>query len=136
MLDDQIADDLQHDGASDHQVADVIGEKELHIVGIDIKHDHRDAERNGGERNSRHASMRADSAYAAAQLKTFPDHIGQLVQNFREIAASPFLQQDGGNKEMYIEQRNARSEFLESDLERQAEIVFLERAPEFARQRL
>ncbi len=80
--------------------------------------------------------MRADGADAAAQLEALPDHVGQLVQNFGQVAAGALLQQHRGNEEVHVERGHALGQLLQRHLQRQAQVVFLEGAPEFARQRL
>src|ERR1700685_1436451 len=62
---DQISGDLQRDRAAQHHVADIVGEKELHVIRVGVKHEHRDADRNTTESDSCHAPVRADSADAA-----------------------------------------------------------------------
>ncbi len=76
--------------------------------------------------------MGADRANAAAQLEAFANHVGQLVQNFRQVAAGALLQQHGGDKEVHVERGHPLGQFLQRDFDGQAQVVFFEGAAEFA----
>src|ERR1019366_7450181 len=78
---DAVADQLQRDGAAQHDLADVIGEKELDVIRIGVEHQHRDGHRNQRQGRGRHFSVRADGADAAAQLEALANHVCEFVQN-------------------------------------------------------
>ncbi len=80
--------------------------------------------------------MRAHRADAAAQLETLANHVGQLVQDFRQVAARALLQQDRRHEEMHVQRRYALRKFLQRHFDRQPQVVFLKGPPELARHRL
>src|SRR5580658_3247805 len=60
LLHDEIADDLKGHRATQHDVADVVQEEELHIIRIGVEHEDRHADGNAGQGGPGHAPMRAD----------------------------------------------------------------------------
>src|SRR4051794_8227701 len=118
LLHHQITDDLQRHGCRQHHVADVIGEEELDVVGIRVKHEDCNPNWDASQRGGRHLTVRADGANASTQFETFSNDVGQLVQDFRQVAASTLLQKDGGHKKVTIEQGHTFGQSLKSDVER------------------
>src|SRR5665213_2517591 len=107
LLHDAVTDQLQGYGRAQHDLAYVVSEENLDVLGIGIEHQHGDRHRNQAERGSGHFSMGADRSDSSAQLEALADHIGQLVQNFRQIAAGALLQEHGRDKEVHVERRHA-----------------------------
>src|SRR5712691_624372 len=133
LLHDEVADDLQRHGRAQHDVADVVGEEELDVVRIGVKHQNRNGDRNQAERGGGHAAVRADCADASAELEALADHIGQLVQNLSQVDARTLLQQHCRDEEVDIERRYALGQLLQSYLDGQSQVVFFESPPELAR---
>src|SRR5260370_29501590 len=108
---DEVADYLQPDRCAQHDVAYVIGEKKLDVIRIGVKHQHRYRDRNAAQRRRRHLAVRAHRADAAAQLETLANHVGQLVQDFRQVAARALLEQDRRHEEAPVQRRYALRKF-------------------------
>ncbi len=130
----KISNDLQGHRAAQHHIADIVQEEEPHIIRVGVESKHRYPDGNATERDARHPPVSADGADAAAQLEPLPDHVREFVQNLGQIAARALLQQHRGNEEVHVQRRNALGQFLQRHVQRQAQIVFLEGAPEFTRQ--
>src|SRR5579862_8916061 len=96
----RITDQLQHHRGAQHDVADVVVEKELHVVRIGEKHQDAHGDRNDAQRRGRHLAVSADRPDAPSQLEALADYICQLVQNLGQIAAGALLQQHRRNKKM------------------------------------
>src|ERR1700693_6510778 len=62
---DDVAGDLQGHRGAQHNIADVVEEEEPHIIRVGVEHEHRHANWNATESDSRHPSVRADGADAA-----------------------------------------------------------------------
>ena len=72
----------------------------------------------------------------AAQFESFANHVGQLVQDFRQVSARTLLQQHGRNEEVHVQRGHALGQLLKRHIQRQAQVVLLEGSAELARQRL
>src|SRR5665213_2450043 len=75
LLHDAIADQLQGHRRAQHDLAYVVGEEKLDVLGIGIKHQHRHRYRNQAERGSGHFSVGADRADPPAQLEALANHV-------------------------------------------------------------
>src|ERR1700691_4266010 len=109
---DEISGNLQYDRAAQHDVAHIVEEEEPHVVGVGVEHEHRDANRNATESDSRHAPVRADRADAAPQLEALPNHVGQFVQDLGQVSSGALLQQHCRNEEVHIQRGNSLGQFL------------------------
>src|ERR1700756_5434551 len=85
LLHDAVADQLQGHGRAQHDLAHVVGEKELDVVRVGVEHQDCNRYRNTAKGGGGHFSVGADRANASAQLEAFANHVGQIVQNFRQV---------------------------------------------------
>src|SRR5580765_7030755 len=98
LLDEEIAQDLRHDGAADQIFAVRIFRHPLQIAGghkEEGEHrDYRKQRQNGGGK----ASVGASRLDLSLEPEAFADHVGQARKYFTEIAARLLLQQHGRSK--------------------------------------
>src|SRR6185295_4712786 len=133
---DHVTQQLQADADAHHDVADLIFKEELHVLGIGVEHQNGDRDRNTAQRSRGHASVRADRADAAAQLEAFPNYVGELVQNFCQVAAGALLQQHGRYKEVHVQRGNTLGQALQGHFDGQTEVGLFKGTAEFSGNRL
>ena len=82
------------------------------------------------------ASLGGVDADLALNFEALADDVGQVVENFGEVAAGFALQHDGGDEEFYVDQGDALGEIHEGIADGHAEFLFFEEFAEFGGQRL
>ena len=80
--------------------------------------------------------MRGGSLHLSLQLEALPNHVGQVGEDLREVAAGLALQQHCRHEKLQIEQRHALGQVAQRHLDREAEVAFVEHFAKLARQRL
>src|SRR5713101_8868806 len=136
LLHDDVADQLEEDGDTRHLIARGIFNKELDIFPVGIEHQERHRDGNDGQGRGRDAAVSADGLDSAAQLEPLADDNRQLIEQLGKITACPLLQQHGGDEKVHFQQWHALGKILQRVLERQAQVLFVECAPELTRQRV
>ena len=69
--------------------------------------------------------MRAGCLDLPLQPEALTDHIGELRQNFGEVAAGLLLQEHGRGKEAHVQQRDAIREIGERYLQSRAQVLLV-----------
>src|SRR6266566_9195882 len=72
-------------------------------------------------------------AHLAHNLEALANHVGEVIKNFRQIAASFALQHYRSDKELHVYQRNTFSEVQQCIAHRQAEFLLFKKLTEFGR---
>ena len=116
--------------ADDHHLAHPLFEQAVHVLGVDERQ--RDCEK----RRQRHQhvtgepAVRGVHAHLAANLESLADDGREVVENLRQVAAGLALNEHGGREEAHVEQRHAQAQIVQRFLERQAEVLLVERLAE------
>ena len=81
-------------------------------------------------------AVRRVDAHLAEDLEALADDVGEVLEDLGQVAAGLALDQDRGREEPHVEQRHADGEVRQRVLQRQAEVLLVERLPELGADRL
>ena len=93
-------------------------------------------DRQQGQNGGRQASVGAGRLHLSLQPEPFADDVRQARQDFAQIAARLLLQQHRRRKEAHVQQRHAHGEIAQRDIDRRAQVLFVEQRAEFLPQRI
>ena len=110
-----------------HQPPHVLVEQHAHVLGVDEGQRDRKRRRQGHQHVARHAPVRGVHPHLAENLEPLPDDVREVVEDLGEVAAGLALDQDGGDEEPHVDERHALAQVAERVLERDAEVLLLER---------
>src|SRR5499426_4771835 len=109
----------QHPGAGGAQR--VLGERDVPYAGVEVggdspqddeQHDRHRRQQDGGE-----TALRGQRLHLAPHLEAQPDHGGQVLQDFAELAAGRRLDRHGGDEQRQILLADAAAELAHGALE-------------------
>src|SRR5580698_5719939 len=80
------------------------------------------------------AALRGVNPHLALNLEALADYVGQIVEDFSQVAAGFALQHDGGDEELHVHQGDALGEIHKGVAHRHAEFLLFVEFAEFAGQ--
>src|ERR1700722_15978236 len=134
--DHKIAHGLQSDAKHEQGVADGVIKKWADKIRAEYQKNGDHGRGHGHKQGHGKAPLRGVYADLALDLEALADNVGQVVENFSQVAAGFALQHDGGDKEFYVDQGDALGEIHEGVADRHAEFLFFKELAEFSGQRL
>src|SRR5437764_10556899 len=103
----KISDRLQHDPCSEQRMADGIVKQRADETRIHNQHGHNDGWRKAHQQHHSEPPLRGVNPHLTQYLEALTDHVGQIVQNFRQVATGFTLQHDRGDEKLHIHKRYA-----------------------------
>src|SRR5262245_6812327 len=94
LLDDDRSKDLSDEGEDAHLDAQVMRPQGLHIVGLDVEHEGKQAERQSDQHHAGEPALGGQRLDLAEDAVALADNVANLVEDLREVAAGLAL--DGG----------------------------------------
>src|SRR6266542_1633561 len=127
-----VADYLHHPRDGHHQLSHWMGEQELHVGRVDEVD--RDADDDGQhrERIAGEPALRRVDLELSPDGESGADHVRQVVEHLRQIAAHLALDQDRGDQDAHVHQVHPVRHRDDGVVERKPEPLLLERALELA----
>src|SRR4029079_15180642 len=136
LLDPDVPGDLHTNRHHQQDLTYVFTEQHVHVVRVDEHQRDGQGRRQCQQDVSGQPAMRGVDAHLAKYLETLANDVGEVLENLRQVAAGLALNQHRRGEEPHVEDRNAQRLVLERVLERQTEVLFVERLPEFRPDRL
>src|SRR5579871_5776026 len=132
LPDHEISHRLQTDSGYQQGVANWISKQWMDEITIDGQHhDHNDG-RHSHQQGHSEASLGGVNAHLALNLEALADDIGEIVENFGQVAARLALQHDCGDKEFHIDKGNALRQIHESIAHGHAELLLFKELAKFS----
>src|SRR5579885_1414968 len=114
--------DLERDCDGHEFVAARVVPEDAHVVGVHEGDGERDEERQAAENPRRHSRRGRQRPQVFENAEALADGVGDLLKNFGEVSARLALNHDRRDAEPQVEERYARGEVFERELERESEV--------------
>src|SRR5579864_4671135 len=136
LANDEVSDRLQRDADHQHHVANRVGEQGTDKHWVHEHHAHNDYGRHPHEQKHGEAALGGVDAHLAEDLETFANHVREIVENFRQVAARLALQHDGGYEKLDVDQGYAVNQVRKRLAHGKTKFLLFKQFPELGGHRL